>query len=123
MNMTRIGDTLPSYKKYVSSSVNNDNKNYLNNDTNVNNGISKYKLDRAKFTPNTEETQLAEEISLELNDSHYAGFLSVVNEIGCSEAKRLFASVKQDIKDKRNTKTPVRNPGAYFMWKYRNRMY
>jgi len=110
-------------KRAFKDNANNVNNSYLNNDINVNRDISKYRLDKTKFTPNSEKTQLAEQISKELNDPHYAGFLSLVNKIGCSEARRLLASVKQDIKDKRDTKTPVRNSGKYFWWKYKNSLY
>jgi len=112
--MNKVKDILPE-----KINVTNVNDNLTNNGINVNRDISKYKLNKPKFTPNTEKTQLAEEISVKLNDLHYACFLYVVNKIGCSEARRLLKSVSQDIKDKKDTQTPVRKPGAYLMWKYK----
>lgn len=126
MPMDPIKAVLP-YKRYgnhVSVIDTNDNSNYLNNDNNVKkNNADKYKLDKTKFTPNTEATQLAEEISQSLLDPHYPAILSVINKIGCTEARRLLKSVLLDIKEKKETQTPVRKPGAYFMWKYKNKMY
>jgi hypothetical protein len=121
--------------------VNNDNKKILNpvNDinsnkekSNTNNVIDvnskekkgRYELDRSKFTPNNEKTQLAEEIATKLNDlENYAFYLNVVNKIGCQDAMRLMRSVESDIEEKKATKTPVRSPKRYFVWKYKNRKY
>jgi len=112
-----------SNTKTYKNNVNNVSKYITNNDINVNTNKKKYMLDKTKFKPNTEATELAEEISKKLKDPNYAGFLAVVNKIGCSEARRLLKNVLSDISDKKQTKTPVRNPGAYFIWKYRNHMY
>lgn len=103
-------------------SDNNVNKYILNNGINVNT-LNKYKLDKTKFIPNTEESQLAEEIGIFLRDENFACFYSVVKKIGCSEARRLLKNVLSDIEEKNETKTPVRKPGAYFMWKYKRNLY
>lgn len=101
---------------------NNDNNvnksNSLNNDSNVTS--SRYSLDRNKFTPNTEETQLAEEIATYFGDlKNYASYLNVVNKLGIVGARTLFRETQSDIEEKSETKTPVRKPAAYFMWKFK----
>lgn len=109
--------------------VNNDNSNkILNNVNNVINGVSKkkskYALDRTKFTPNTPETQLAEEMAKALDDlDNYACYLSVVNKLGVMTATQLIKSTLSDIKEKTDTKYPVRNKAKYFMWKFRHHHY
>lgn len=122
--MEKIGKILVKNKHYKYND-NNVNRKINNNDSNVNySSNSKYSLDKVKFIPNTPETQKAEEIATFLKDTNnYAGFLKVVNTIGCSEADRLLRVVKADINEKLNTSTPVRNPAAYFMWKYMNKFY
>lgn len=102
---------------------NNDNKKITNNgiNDNPNNGKSKYSLDRSKFVPNTERSQLAEEVADKLNDlQNYAAFLAAVNKHGCSRIRQCLQSTLDDIEEKKKTKTPVRKPGAYFMWKLKN---
>ena len=103
--------------------VNNDNK-HIN--ANVNNVPTKsqYALDRSKFIPNTPKTQLAEKIAIALDDlQSFAGYLSVVNKMGYSNAERLLKSTLDDIKEKAKTSSPVRKKGAYFMWKFKKKMY
>lgn len=123
--MKRLADILSS-SKIVNlptnnvSNVNNSKYNKLNNVNNVNNDNNRYSLDKSKFTPNTEETILAEEIAKFFNDlNNYAGYLEFVNTVHCSEAIRFFKEVKTDIENKKNTKYPVRNPAGYFFWKYK----
>ncbi|KKR76616.1 MAG: hypothetical protein UU21_C0006G0007 [Candidatus Levybacteria bacterium GW2011_GWA2_40_8] len=110
--------------KEIHNNVNNVNKKISNNVNNDKSSNGKYALDRNKFTPNTEKTQLAEQIASYFNDlDNYAGFLKVVNELGVGEASRLFKVVKSDIDEKANTKTPVRYPAKYFIWKFRKGFY
>jgi len=95
---------------------NNVNRSILINDTNDTSKKTKYSLDKSKFTPNTPETQLAEEIANYLNDTkNYACYLNVVNKIGRDGAYRLFMTVKDDVSSKSLTSTPVRKKAAYFM--------
>lgn len=115
-------------KKYkVNNIVNNDTNNKINiNDTNDNNDAykKKYALDRRKFTPNTEETILAEKIATTFNDlGNYACYLYVINKIGIGNAERLFRSTLSDIKEKKQTKHPVRNKAKFFMYKYKYKKY
>lgn len=122
MNMDKISEILKK-KQAIVNNVNNDSKDFLNND---NNGSykSKYALDKSKFMPNTEQTQLAEKIAVALNDTNnYACYLSVVNKIGATEGERLFRSVLSDIEEKRKTKCPVRSKARYFMWKFKDKRY
>lgn len=114
--MDKVSNIL-SYKKNINNNDSNDNNKLLNNVNNDNLDIAKYKLDRRKFTPNTEKTLLAEEICNELKDQHYAGILKLVNQLGCQKARHLLSTVKADIREKENTKYEIRNPGAYFVWK------
>ncbi|OGK29039.1 hypothetical protein A3E69_03605 [Candidatus Roizmanbacteria bacterium RIFCSPHIGHO2_12_FULL_40_130] len=92
-----------------------------NNDNSVNNvNIGKYALDKSKFIPRTEEALLAEKISNELKDlRNFACYLKVVNTIGAMDAERLLRVVLSDIKEKKDTKYPVRHSGKYFMYKYK----
>lgn len=114
--MEKIGDILK--KKII---VNNDIKNNLNNDNNVN---KKYVLNKTKFTPNTKKTVLAEKIASNFNDlNNYACYLSVVNKLGVMDAERLYRSTLDDIKEKMKTEYPVRNKAKYFMYKYKNKIY
>lgn len=104
----------------------NVNSKRFNNGINVNNGTYKnpYALDRSKFTPNTPETQLAEQIATSFNDlENYAGFLSVINKIGCERAYALWKSILEEIEEKRDTRYSIRNPARYFMWKYKKGLY
>jgi hypothetical protein len=105
------------------SNVNNDNQKIANNDINVNNG-GKYTIDRSKFIPNTSESQFAEEIAVKLNDlTNYACYRDVIQHNGIANTMRCFKSVLNDIKEKKETKTPVRYPAKYFMWKLKKRLY
>jgi hypothetical protein len=98
--------------------VNNGNKSKLNNDNNDNNDKKRYALDRSKFTPNTEEALLAEEIATKLNDlDNFACYFSVVNRIGASKARTILSQTIGEIKEKAESKYPVRKPARYFMWK------
>lgn len=116
--MKQIGEI--GIKNRIPINDNSVNRNITNNDNSVTS--NKYALDKSKFTPNTEKTQLAEEIANYFNELHnYAGFLKVVNTLGVSGAITLFTEVKDDIKQKSSTQTPVRKPAAYFMWKYKRR--
>jgi len=114
-------------KKRLHNNVNNDNNKIFNNVNSVNSdnsSMGKYALDRKTFTPNTEKTQLAEEIAVFLNDlENYACYLGIVNRVGASGAKRLLRTVKSDIEEKAETQTPVRNPAKYFMWKFKKAFY
>lgn len=105
------------------NNVNNDNK--LINDNNVIPlKVKNYALDRNKFTPNTEEAQLAEEYASFFNDfQNYAFYYSVVNKKGISRAKEILADIKDEIKEKGNTKYQIRNPKRYFAWKYKKGLY
>lgn len=117
--MQRVSET----KAYLNI-VNNVSKEISNNDSNVNSFKKRYMLDKTKFTPNTEETRLAEDIATKLDDlGNYAAFLGAVNKNGCLKIRRLLASVLDDIETKKKTKNPVRKPGAYFMWKLKREMY
>lgn len=105
-----------------SINVNNDNKKNDSNDNGEN--TNKYALDKTKFTPNTEEALLAEEIAAYFGDlRNFAGFYKVVNTLGVMKSREFLSSVKDDIRSKQNTKYPVRYPARYFMWRYRNKMY
>lgn len=126
----KFNNNVSNDSKNILNSVNNINsykkKNNTNNVINVNvkQRKNRFALDRTKFTPNNQKTQLAEEIAIKLGDTKsYAFYLSVVNKIGCQEAMRLMRSVESDIEEKRLTNTPVRNPACYFVWKYKNRKY
>lgn len=102
----------------------NNNVNNLINDNNViiNGELSKYSLNKNKFTPNTKETILAEKIASALDDlENYACYLSVVKEIGCEEAEELLETVLEEIEEKKDTRYPIRKPGAYFMWRFKKR--
>lgn len=118
--MEQVGNILNNHH----INVNNVSKKIINNDINVKSSKGKYALDKVKFIPNTEESQLAEEIATTLQDiNNYACFLKIINSIGCSRATTLFKSVLSDIEEKHETRTPVRNPAAYFVWKYKKGLY
>ena len=105
---------------------NNVNRYILNNDNNVNssNGKKKYSLDKSKFTPNTEESQLAEDLANYFKDSeNYAFYYSVVNSLGVLRAKEALKNIKDEIQQKENTKYAIRNPKKYFTWKYKKGFY
>lgn len=108
--------------------ANNDNinikpNNGINDNNDSNDAIkSKFALNKSQFTPNTEESILAEEISLFFKDlQNYAFYFKVVNTLGTSEGWRFFITIQRDIKEKSVTKYPVRNDRKYFTWKYKNR--
>lgn len=98
--------------------VNNDNGNKFNNANNDNNGKRKYALDKSKFVPHTEETVLAEEIATKLDDlDNFAYYYSVIKRIGVSKTRIIFYQTMGEIKEKAETKYPVRKPARYFVWK------
>lgn len=106
-------------KKYTTiNNDNNDIRNKLNNANNVNNNKRKYALDKSKFVPNTEESILAEEIATKLNDlDNFACYYSVVKRTGVAKTRMIFGQTVGEIKEKAQTKYPVRKPARYFMWK------
>lgn len=119
--MEHIGKIVNQNKKYTTVSNDSKVKNNLNTDSNGNNGNSSkekpYTLNRSTFTPNTEETQLAEEIAFFLNDlTNYAGYLDIVNHIGVHNTRSEFAALKEEIKEKMGGRFEIRNPRAYFNW-------
>lgn len=104
---------------------NNDIRNNTNIVNNVNNDtdVKKYSL-KPDFVPRSEKTMLAKEMSDQMEDpNNYAFYLSVVNKLGISEAKRLLAVVQNDIREKAKTKTPVRHKGKFFAYIYKFRKY
>ncbi len=112
-------------RKYdISINDNNVNKE-IDNFVNIDNpSKEKYALDKSTFTPNNEKSQLAETISKTLGDlNNFACYLDVVNRIGTTQARSLLKSVQSDVEEKKDTQTPVRKPGAYFMWKFKNKKY
>ncbi len=117
--MRSVGDLIKN--KVIN--VNNDN---ISSSNNVNGNVKKksYALNKEKFIPNTEETQLAEEIADYFDDiENYACFLYYINKKGCAEIRRAYRSTVSDIEEKKNTKFPVRNPVKYFIWKIKREMY
>lgn len=120
--MENIKETL----KNKSSKYNNVNNDIINNITNnVNNGVSsKYSLNKDKFIPNTEETQLAEEIATYLGDlQNYALYLHIVKKLGISGAYSFLKSVQEEIENKRGTKFQIKSPKKYFTWKFKKGLY
>lgn len=107
------------------NNVINDNNNYSNNVTNDNSSNGKkYALDRSRFKPNSEEALLAEELSSYFNDSeNFAFYYSVVNRLGVMRTKEALADIKDEIKEKGNSKYPIRFPKKYFAWKYKRGLY
>jgi hypothetical protein len=84
----------------------------------------KYGLDRSKFIPRNEATQLAEVMATKMGDlKNYASYLGIVNKIGVAKGMQLLAVVQSDIAKKAETKTPVRNKGGYFVWIYKKGRY
>ena len=126
----KINNNVNNDSKKIPKTVNNVNstkeEHNTDNDINVNGQIrkSRFALNRAKFKPNNEKTQLAEEIAIKLGDlNNYAFYLSVVNKIGCQDAMRLIRTVESDIDEKQKTKTPVKSAKKYFTWIYLHRKY
>lgn len=118
--MEPISNTIKK-KQEALNSVNNDISNKYNT---VNNDRDKYSLDRTKFIPRTEVSQLAEETATKLNDlKNFACYLGVIKKIGVEKGIRLLKSTLDDIAEKAKTKTPVKKPGAYYMWKLKTGRY
>ena len=116
-DLERIGEYLPNDLPNNDNNVNNISK--LNNDNNVN---SRYALNPKKFIANTEESLLAKEIAENMNDlNNFAFYFSIVNNLGVSGARNYWIEIKNDILEKGKTKTPVRSPKKYFVWKYKRR--
>lgn len=113
----RIGEVIANRYPLNVSNVSKDK--YIN-DINVNK--KKYALDESKFTPNTEESMLAVEVATFFKDTdNFAFHMRLVKKLGVGGLKQLFAETKRDIAEKSNTKTPVRSPAGYFVWKSKNR--
>ena len=77
-------------------------------DNNVNIVANKPKkktaLDKTKFTPNTPESQLAEEMASKFEDlDNFAFYQSVVKKLKLYEAQVFFKTIVQEIEDKKNT--------------------
>ncbi|KKP86751.1 MAG: hypothetical protein UR89_C0015G0014 [Candidatus Roizmanbacteria bacterium GW2011_GWA2_35_8] len=126
----RIDDIVSNDNKKISNPVTNvntsDNVKRNNNDNNVNEHIekNKYAFNPDKFSPFTRKAQIALEIAKGLGDEkNYANYRKVVNTIDQDKAYRLFRSTLDDVKAKEKTNNPVRNRGAWFMWKYKNHQY
>lgn len=130
--MESIGDALT---RKLDNVINNDNDvDKYNYDNNVNENVTdsnsnsskkgKYALNRNKFTPNTEETQLAEKVATFFDDlSNYAFYLHVVNRLGVNKAYMFFRSVQEEIEKKGGTRYEIRNPKRYFAWKFKKGIY
>lgn len=116
----KIGDVLASRLPINDINVKKDR--YIN-DTNVSNvNKNKYALDESKFTPNTEESMLAVEVATYFKDrNNFAFYMRLVKRLGVGGVKQLFAETKSDIAEKADTKTPVRSPAKYFVWKSKRR--
>lgn len=100
--------------------------NNVNNDNNVNtSNDKKYALDRSKFTPNTEEAQLAEKIASSFNDlQNYAFYLNVVKKLGSSQTYSYWKNIKEEIEEKKNNpRYQIRDPKKYFAWKFKRGLY
>lgn len=116
--MEHVNETLR--KKY--NNVINVNKKNDNNDNKG--GKNKYELDKAKFTPNTEEAMLSEEIGSYFNDlQNFAFYYSVINKLGVTRGREALADIKDEIQQKAGTKYAIRNPKKYFAWKYKRGLY
>jgi len=104
---------------------NNDSKDDFINDINDNSSSkNKYALNREKFTPNTPEAQLAENIASSFNDlQNYAFYLSVVNRLGYTNAESFWKAHKEEEKEKRGTRYEFRYSKKYFAWKYKKHLY
>ena len=115
-------------KKGKSINVNNVNRNTFNTVNNVNNGEinqSRYSLNPAKFTPNTPETKLANDMAIYFNDLiNYAFYLHVVNDLGFGRADLFWRNVKDEIEEKKNDERwRIQSPKKYFAWRYKKRIY
>ncbi len=109
---------------------NNVNKNIPINVSNVSNGNKsgkdgEYALNRSKFTPNTEEAQLAEDIANYFNDlKNYAFYLHVAKILGVPTTLSFWKSVKEEIEEKKkNPRYAIRYPCKYFAWKFKKKLY
>jgi hypothetical protein len=110
------------------NNVNNDNINISKSVINVNNGKTKnkkYALDPLKFTPNTEGSQLANNMAIYFNDlENFAFYMHVVNKLSVSGAYGLWRSVQDEIESKKDDeKRKIRYPRKYFAWKFREGRY
>ncbi len=106
----------------------NDNIDIANTVNNDNNGKNKkqgkYALDRTKFTPNTEEAQLAEEIATSFDDlQNYAFYFRVVKKLGASGALTFWKTHRQEEEENRGGRYEFRNSKQYFAWKFKRRIY
>ncbi|OGH23461.1 MAG: hypothetical protein A2629_00240 [Candidatus Levybacteria bacterium RIFCSPHIGHO2_01_FULL_41_15] len=118
--MEHIKNTL---KTRVPINDNNDNIKIVDNDTN-DSPSKEYALNRSKFTPNTEETQLAEKIALSFNDlENYAFYRKVVNKLGIQGAYSFWKSHKEEEEEKKGGRYEFRNSKQYFAWKFKKGIY
>lgn len=110
--------------EYKNISINANNVNNVNNDE-VSAKGRKYGLNRSKFTPNTEETQLAEDIANYFNDlKNYAFYLHVVKSLGVPTSLSFWKSIKEEIEEKKNNpRYAIRYPSKYFTWKFKKKLY
>lgn len=119
--MEPISKTIKKKQEDLTNNVNNDIGVKYNN---VNNDRGKYSLDKTRFVPRTEISQLAEETATKLNDlKNFACYLGTIKRIGVEKGIRLLKSTVDDIMEKDKTKTPVRKPGAYYLWKLKTGRY
>lgn len=119
--MKHINDELlDKYNNVINVNI---NKEY--NDNNVNTYKKrKYSLDKNKFLPNTENTQLAEQIATFFKDlNNYAFYLSVVNKLGVQRTYLFWKNIQDEIEQKRNSRYEIRFPKKYFAWRYKNKKY
>lgn len=129
--MEKVSEVLQKkYKFYLKkNNDSNDNKNIIANTVNNdNNGViskdTKYALNRNTFTPNTEETQLAEKIGASFDDlNNYAFYLKVVNKLGVPRTYSFWKSHKEEEKEKKGTRFEFRNSKYYFAWKFKKGLY
>lgn len=113
--MEHVSKILTKYNNVINDNKYNDNNNV---------GKSKYALDKTKFIPSNEESQLAEEIANFFNDTeNFAFYYSVVKKLSIIRAMEAFADIKDEIQQKEGTKYVIRNPKKYFAWKYKKGLY
>lgn len=112
MQVQVLGDILKSNKIGNHNVI---NVNIKNNDNNVN---SPYAFDENKTKLNTPEHDLAFQIANEFDDlKNFAFYLSKAKKIGCMEMDRLFRAVKEEIKERKNSRYSIRSNPKYFAWK------
>lgn len=120
--MQKVGNLIKKSK--LLNNVINVNKNISIND-NGNNGEdvnkrSRYALDPSKFTPNNQESQLAEEIAKWFDDvQNYAFYLHVVKRLGHSGAYTFWRALQMEVKEKYGTAHAIISPKKYFAWKFK----